>query len=77
MPDDALADVASHLQCFYEYVDAGNKLTGSYEVLSGGLLDIDATVRTHAYEPVPFRPAQASVSSPSLVALGSSSGCVS
>lgn len=34
------------LQCFYEYVDAGNKLTGSYEVLSGGLLDIDATVRS-------------------------------
>jgi hypothetical protein len=33
------------LQCFFEQVEQGNKLTGSFEVISGGLLDIDATVR--------------------------------
>lgn len=32
------------LQCFYEYVDSGNKLQGSYEVMAGGLLDIDVSV---------------------------------
>ena len=31
-------------QCFFEEVQAGNKLTGSFEVISGGVFDIDATV---------------------------------
>ena len=36
------------LQCFYHHVDAGNKLTGSYEVISGGLLDVDVSVSSRA-----------------------------
>ena len=36
---------ASDPECIYEYVDANNKLKGSFEVLAGGLLDIDAEVR--------------------------------
>ncbi len=32
-------------ECFLEYVDANNKLTGSFEVISGGFLDIDMDVR--------------------------------
>lgn len=31
-------------ECYYEQVDAGNKLMGSFEVLTGGLQDVDATV---------------------------------
>jgi hypothetical protein len=32
-------------QCFFEKVEANNKLMGSFEVISGGLLDIDVAVR--------------------------------
>jgi hypothetical protein len=32
-------------ECFVEVVEANNKLVGSFEVISGGLLDIEATVR--------------------------------
>lgn len=32
-------------QCFYEQVDGGNKITGSFEVIAGGMLDADVTVR--------------------------------
>lgn len=28
-----------------EQVDAGNKLTGSFEVIQGGMMDVDVTVR--------------------------------
>jgi emp24/gp25L/p24 family/GOLD len=36
---------AAGKECFVEVVESNNKLVGSFEVLSGGLLDIDATVR--------------------------------
>ena len=32
-------------ECFYEQVEASNKITGSFEVIGGGLLDVDVTVR--------------------------------
>ena len=32
-------------ECFYEQIDAANKFTGSFEVISGGMQDIDVTVR--------------------------------
>ncbi|KAA0159040.1 hypothetical protein FNF27_08017 [Cafeteria roenbergensis] len=32
-------------ECLFEEVSRGNKLTGSFEVLSGGMHDIDATIR--------------------------------
>lgn len=32
------------LQCFMEMLEAQNKMKGSFEVISGGLLDIDVTV---------------------------------
>lgn len=32
-------------ECFYERVEMNNKLTGSYEVISGGFLDVDVDVR--------------------------------
>jgi len=31
-------------ECLLEEVSAGNKLTGSFEVMHGGMLDVDATV---------------------------------
>jgi len=31
-------------ECFIERIDANNKLTGSFEVISGGFLDIDMDV---------------------------------
>lgn len=31
-------------ECLYEDVSRGNKLTGSFEVLSGGMHDVDVTV---------------------------------
>ncbi|RYG49870.1 emp24/gp25L/p24 family protein [archaeon] len=33
------------MQCFFEPIDMGVHLTGSFEVLAGGLHDIDVTVR--------------------------------
>ena len=33
-------------ECFIERIEANNKLTGSFEVISGGFLDIDMDVRT-------------------------------
>jgi p24 family protein beta-1 len=40
-----LVNVPAHDdECFFEGVEAGNKLTGSYEVVSGGLLDVDCIV---------------------------------
>lgn len=32
-------------ECIYQQVEENNKLKGSFEVLAGGFLDIDATVR--------------------------------
>jgi hypothetical protein len=31
-------------ECFFQEVSSGNKLTGSFEVLTGGMHDVDATV---------------------------------
>ena len=33
-------------ECFIERIEANNKLTGSFEVISGGFLDIDMDVRS-------------------------------
>lgn len=38
------------LQCFLEDVEAGNKLSGSFEVISGGVLDVDVTISGPAGE---------------------------
>lgn len=43
----AVASVpATGEECFVEVVEANNKLVGSFEVISGGLLDVEATVST-------------------------------
>ena len=31
-------------ECFYEQIEASNKYTGSFEVISGGMQDVDVTV---------------------------------
>ena len=33
------------MECFYERVEMNNKLTGSFEVIAGGFLDVDVDVR--------------------------------
>ena len=33
-------------ECFYEQVDEANKIVGSFEVVAGGYLDVDVTVRS-------------------------------